>query len=184
MYDKPSGLGAHEARAVTIQAISDGKPSGPARVRVLAGWSVRHWAVVVVAALVAALALGLPTDVVPNPLYTRMTPVQWWNYPVLVASSLLIGLTAATYVRSRAVDLRGGRRMTGGGLLSLFAIGCPVCNKLVVLALGMGGALRLFAPIQPLLAVASLGLVAWALWVRLGGAAACPLPSALRRPGG
>jgi hypothetical protein len=61
-----------------------------------------------------------------------MIPVQWWNYLVLVASSLLIGLTAATYVRNRALDLRGGRRTAGGGVLSLFAIGCPVCNKLVV----------------------------------------------------
>jgi hypothetical protein len=169
---------------VTIQVTGTGRPSGAARVRTLAGWSARHWAVAVVAAAAAALALGLPTDVVPNPLYTRMTPVQWWNYPVLVASVLLIGLTAGTYVRDPAAGRRGGRRMTGGGLLSLFAIGCPVCNKLVVLVLGVSGALRLFAPIQPLLGLTSLGLVAWALWARLGGAAACPLPPAPRRPGG
>ncbi len=175
---------------MTIRAGGIERPAGIARVRALAGWSARHWTVAAVAAVAAALALGLPTDVVPNPLYTRMTPVQWWNYPVLAASSLLIGLTAATYVRNRVVDLRGGRRTAGGGLLSLFAIGCPVCNKLVVLALGASGALRLFAPIQPLLALASLGLVAWALWVRLGSATACPLPpasgrltlSAARRP--
>jgi hypothetical protein len=170
--------------AVTIQASRTERPSGIARVRALADWSARQWAVAVMAAVAAALALGLPTDVVPNPLYTRMTPVQWWNYPILVVSSLLIGLVAGTYVRNRGTDLRGGRRMTGGGLLSLFAIGCPVCNKLIVLALGVSGALRLFAPIQPLLGVASLGLVAWALWVRLGSAVVCPLPSAPRRPRG
>jgi hypothetical protein len=52
-----------------------------------------------------------------------------------------------------------------------------------VLALGASGALRLFAPIQPLLALASLGLVAWALWVRLGSAVVCPLPPPGRRAG-
>jgi MFS family permease len=165
---------------VTIKA-TRGRQFGMARVGTFASWSARQWAVAVVAAAGAALALGLPTDVVPNPLYTRMTPVQWWNYPILVASSLLIGLTVGTYVRGRSADLRGGRRMTGGGLLSLFAIGCPVCNKLVVLALGVSGALRLFAPIQPLLGLASLGLVAAALWVRLGSAAACSLPTAEQR---
>ena len=169
---------------MTIQATATGQPSGLARIRTLAGWSARHWAVALVAAVAAVLALGLPTDVVPNPLYTRMTPVQWWNYPILVVSSLLIGFTAGTYVRGPAADLRGGRRMTGGGLLSLFAIGCPVCNKLVVLALGMSGALRLFAPVQPLLGVVSVGLVAWALWARLGVAVACPLPEAGQRPSG
>lgn len=50
--------------------------------------------------------------------------------------------------------------MASGGLLSYFAIGCPVCNKLVVLALGSSGAISWFAPLQPLLAVASVGLLA------------------------
>jgi len=49
------------------------------------------------------------------------------------------------------VAARGRGRLGGGGLLSFLAIGCPICNKLVVLALGLGGVLRWFAPIQPLL---------------------------------
>ncbi len=39
---------------------------------------------------------------------------------------------------------------------AVFAIGCPVCNKLVVLALGFSGALAYFEPIQPALALAGL----------------------------
>ncbi len=34
----------------------------------------------------------------------------------------------------------------GGGLLSALAIGCPVCNKAVVLLLGSAGALTVWAP--------------------------------------
>jgi hypothetical protein len=48
-------------------------------------------------------------------------------------------------------------------LLSVLAIGCPVCNKLVVLALGVGGALTYFAPVQPILGFLSVGLLAYAL---------------------
>jgi hypothetical protein len=153
------------------------------RVGLLTAWPPRRWAVALGGAALATLALGLPTDAVPNPLYTRMTPVRWWDYPVLAASAALLGLTLATYVAAPDPGRPIGMRRAGaGGMLSLFAIGCPVCNKLVVLAIGFSGALRWFAPIQPALAVASLALVAMALWVRLGGELACRLPSQPQNP--
>ncbi len=107
-----------------------------------------------------------------------MTPVLWWDYPVLAASAALLGLTLATCVQA---PVRQGestaKAATGGGVLSLFAVGCPICNKLVVFALGVSGALRYFAPLQPLLGVASLSIIAAGLWVRLGGQLACPVTS-------
>lgn len=137
----------------------------------------RRVVVGVLAAVVVALLVGIPTGVIETPWYTRMTPVLWWNYPVWVLSSLLTGALAATYVRDASVPVpatEGGKTFTGT-MLSLFAVGCPICNKLVVLALGVSGALTWFAPIQPLLAVASLGLLAYALWARRRAAVACRL---------
>ncbi|MEU5029480.1 hypothetical protein [Streptomyces milbemycinicus] len=142
-------------------------------------WMPRQWAVAVAVALVAGVAIGVPTGVVPTPFYTRMTPVLWWNYPVWVASSLLMGLLVATYAgRPPAVRADGprGRRALLAGVLSAFAVGCPICNKLVVLALGVSGALSYWAPAQPALAVASLALLTHALVRRLRTAAACPVP--------
>jgi hypothetical protein len=43
---------------------------------------------------------------------------------------------------------------------------CPICNKLVVLALGVSGALSYFAPIQPVLGLASVALLIYALLLR------------------
>ena len=108
-----------------------------------------------------------------------MTPVLWWNYPVWVPSALLAGALTATYVRDPAVPVPAteGGKTFAGTMLSLFAVGCPICNKLVVLALGVSGALTWFAPIQPLLALASLGLLAYALWARRRTAVACRLRS-------
>jgi hypothetical protein len=40
----------------------------------------------------------------------------------------------------------------------VFAVGCPVCNKLVVLALGFSGAMTYFTPLQPILGVGALVL--------------------------
>jgi hypothetical protein len=129
------------------------------------------------AAVVIALLIGIPTGILETPWYTRMTPVLWWNYPVWLLSSVLSGALAATYVRDASVPVlatEGGKTLTGT-MLSLFAVGCPICNKLVVLALGVSGALSWFAPIQPLLAIASLGLLVYALGARRRTAADCRL---------
>ncbi|MGA8980983.1 MAG: hypothetical protein WB473_17890 [Pedococcus sp.] len=65
-----------------------------------------------------------------------------------------------------------------GGFLSFFAVGCPVCNKLVLLALGYTGALTWFQPLQPVLQLLGFGLLAWALRRRLSAAQYCPVPVA------
>jgi len=139
-------------------------------------WPVRRWLIAVSAAALFAAAAGVPTDVIPNPLAHREVPATWWSYPALAAASLLGGMLAATYVRSPADrDVTG--RFAGGGLLSLLAIGCPACNKLVVLLVGTSGALSLWAPVQPLLAIASIVLLGWALRARLITEQSCPVPT-------
>ena len=125
-----------------------------------------------------ALVIGIPTGIIQTSWYHRMTPVLWWNYPVWAVSSILTGILVATYVRDPALPLpttESGKTFLGG-ILSLFAVGCPICNKLVVMAVGVSGALDWFAPIQPVLAVGSLGLLIYALWARRRAAIACRMP--------
>jgi len=160
----------------------------------LASWPARRWLAALVAAVAAGLLTGLPTDVVPNPFYRRMTPVVWWDYPVWALTAMLFGLLAATYVRvARAVDGKaayvsgpaGGGKVGGGafvgGILSVFAVGCPICNKLVVALLGVSGALTYFGPAQPVLGVLGIALLAATLVVRLRRLAACSAPLPIRR---
>jgi hypothetical protein len=121
---------------------------------------------------------GVPTDIIDTPLFTRMTPVAHWDYLVWVAGAALVGLLAVTYVaasgRSRP-DASQAEKVLGGGLLSVFAVGCPVCNKLVVLALGISGALTYFGPVQPVLGLLSVVLLLYALRARLAGEKWCPI---------
>jgi hypothetical protein len=145
-------------------------------------WSMRHLVVAVGAGILIALVIGLPTDVIPNPVFGRPVPVTWWSYPTLVVTAVLGGLLAATYVGARSgtspsVDEVDAPTRRGGiaGLLSFFAVGCPVCNKLVIVALGTTGARQWFEPLQPVLAVASIVLLAWALRSRLRSATSCPI---------
>lgn len=160
----------------------------------------RAVAVALTAAAAFLLVVAVPTDLVDTPLFTRQIPPTRWAWPALVASSVLGGLVAATYVRPGAgsgehaspqqgagdrsvVEDRASRSgSTVAGLLTFFAVGCPVCNKLVLLALGATGAVTWFAPVQPLLQVAALGLMAWALTRRLRTQSSCPLPPSTPAP--
>lgn len=140
------------------------------------------WVRALLVAAVVYVIIGIPTDVIPNPVFGRQgTPVEPWAVPVLVVTAVLSGLLLATYFRGGdAADdddvLDRPSRFGGlGGLLSFLAIGCPICNKVVVIALGTSGALTWFAPVQPYLGLLALGLLAWALRVRLRGEIACPV---------
>lgn len=176
---------SHASPAARDREASPGGPAAqrtgrPGAFAALGAWTRRRWVVAGVAAAVVFLVIGLPTDVVPNPLFGRPVEVTWWAPWVLLATAVLGGLVAATYLRTGidAVD-RPGRVAGLGGLLGFFAVGCPVCNKLVVVALGTTGALQWFAPIQPLLAVGSVIALAVALRTRLRGQVVCDLPARL-----
>lgn len=146
----------------------------------MASWGRRRWGAALGAGVVTALAIGLPTDVIPNPVFGRPVAVTWWSVPVLLVTSVLAGLLFATYVREPGTPVepdRAARAGGIGGLLAFFAVGCPVCNKLVLIALGATGAMELFAPLQPLLAVASIVLLAVALRSRVRNERSCPMPA-------
>ena len=146
-------------------------------------WSSRRWYAAVVSGLGVGFLIALPTAVIPNPIFGRAIETTWWSYPTVIASAILGGLLIATYVRESISDeeievkstdtsLRIG---TLGGFITFFAVGCPVCNKLVLIALGSSGAISWFAPIQPFLAVISLLFMLWALNVRLINQNSCSL---------
>lgn len=145
--------------------------------RTPASWTPRRWLVAVVAAVGTVVAIALPTAMIPNPVFGRAIPTTWWAWPVLAVTAGLGGLLAATYVRDGREVERAPRAGMVGGLLAYFAVGCPVCNKIALLALGYTGALQWFAPAQPVLAAAGIVLLAFALRQRLRGEVACPVPA-------
>ena len=150
-------------------------------VAALRDWPLRRWLIAGAVAVFAAMVMGVPTGIVRTSFYTRMTPVTWWDYPVWAISALLVGLTVATYVRAGdAISTAGPNRSTrtaAATLLSTFAVGCPICNKLVVGLIGVSGALSYWAPLQPVLGALSIALLLTGLVIRLRGQSACPLPA-------
>lgn len=143
-------------------------------------WRPRRWLAALAVALGTFLMLGLPTAVIPNPVFGREIAPTDWALEVLIVSSVLSGLLFATYVRNDGTTPRPGERSAQGGAVGAFlaylAIGCPVCNKLALIALGSTGAIQFFAPVQPYLGVLGIALLGWALIVRLRGELVCRLP--------
>ncbi len=131
---------------------------------------VARW---ILASVLVGAVLAIPTRLVANGWFRRMTPTRPQDYVFWVIASVLLGATIAL---RREANRRVEASVAGGGIGTLLAIGCPVCNKLVVGLLGTAGALNFFAPLQPLLGVGSLALIARGLRVAWRNAAACPLP--------
>jgi hypothetical protein len=151
------------------------------------------------AAVLGLVAFGLVSAIIPNPVFGRQIAPEPFAIVVWLVSGLLMGLLAGTYlappsaapaafpVPGAAFALEAGpgaaARSTSalgyaGGLAAFLAIGCPVCNKVALVLLGTSGALSIWAPLQPLVGLASVALLAaslaWRLRMRARGNA-CPV---------
>jgi hypothetical protein len=139
-------------------------------------WPTRRWVTALATAGITVLFIAIPTDLIDTPFFARQVPPTAWAWPVLVVSAILAGLVTATYVAypdGAAPRRAEGRLGLAGWMITFFAVGCPVCNKIVLLALGTTGALQFFEPIQPYLAAASIALLGWALHARLTRESSC-----------
>lgn len=135
------------------------------------------WLGAVLAGAAVLLFIGVTTAVVQNELFARMTPVRTQDYVFWLLTAGLAGLIAGTFVLSN-VEGNAGKAVAGGFFADI-AIGCPICNKIVVAVLGTSGALTFFGPLQLLIGAASIGLLALALVFRARSiAGVCPLPAA------
>ena len=138
-------------------------------------WSKKRWAVAVGSTILAGLFISLPTAIIKTPIFGREIEVTPWSVPVVIVTSILSGMLFATYIKmEQSIDEDRSLKVGGAGaLFSFLAVGCPVCNKLVLVALGYSGAIQYFAPVQPYLAAAGILLLAYALRKRLIGESLC-----------
>ncbi|MGJ9404842.1 hypothetical protein ACHABQ_00760 [Nesterenkonia aurantiaca] len=173
------------------------RTSSALAVQALRSWTPRQIVIATIASGVIGVLVGVATVLIPNSFFARDIPPVWWNYPVWILTSVLSGMLMATYVRpsrpertipgaqdrataseaedrsSASEDRRTSRFGMIGMVLAWFAVGCPVCNKIALIALGYSGAITYFTPLQPILALGALLLTGLALIWRLKGQVAC-----------
>jgi hypothetical protein len=108
----------------------------------------------------------------PDGAATVPVPLGAPNGP---GSSLAPGSSGAVAPLDASAEGRSSILGYAGGFAAFLAIGCPVCNKAALVLLGWSGALSIWAPLQPIVGVASLGLLAatlaWRLRLRARGGA-------------
>jgi len=150
------------------------------------------WAALLSAA--SLVALGVLTAIIPSPWFVRPIEPEPFAIVTWVASAVLMGIVGATYLAPAAPagepvplsgaapvagatpsagaqpERTGGTAGTVGSFAAFIAIGCPVCNKVALALLGTSGALSIFGPIQPFIALAAIallvGTLAWRLRLR------------------
>ncbi len=120
---------------------------------------VKSLLIAVPVSLVFFLFFGLLTDVIPNRLFSRMSPVGILDWVFLVGNALLIGV----YVGLRQNKGVCNGKVGSGGVLGFLGYGCALCNKLLVLLLGVSFVSSFFIPLQPILGILSLLLLGWAV---------------------
>ena len=139
--------------------------AGPSEVWfILSRFGVSGWLAATIGAAGAFLVLGIPSVIIENPYFIRMIPVRTQDYVIWIITSMLLGLVLGTFAIPSVKGNSG--KVFGSGLLSFLAVGCPICNKLVVLLLGISGALAFFEPLQLYLGVGSIALLVWTLVLR------------------
>lgn len=126
-------------------------------------------------AFVAAVVIGVPSDLIDTPLFGRPVETRPIDYLILAVTALLIGVILAIRVPDDEGD---DTRTVWGGFTAFLAVGCPVCNQAVVALVGTSGALSWWAPVQPLVGLAAIGLLVHALRRRLDTyqLTSCPIP--------
>jgi len=142
---------------------------------ILRAWSNRRWITAAVSAIVTGLVISIPTAVLENSVFGREIAVTSWSVPVIVITSILSGLLFATYIKNDSANTEDTSLKIGtaGAFFSFLAVGCPVCNKIALVALGYSGAMNYFAPVQPFLAFAGVAILTYALIMRLNGEVKC-----------
>jgi len=138
-------------------------------------FGIRFWGLSALYTLGAALLIGIPTVLIPNHLFIRMTPTSLQDFGIWGVSVVFIGplmalatlypIGTTTHAQKRLSA--GSGRALAGTLLSFFSVGCPICNKLVVLLLGLSGAMTFFNPLRPFLGIASIVLLSVTLFLRV-----------------
>ncbi|WP_323174665.1 hypothetical protein [Natrialba sp. PRR66] len=126
------------------------------------------------------LLFGLVTGLIPNPLYVRMVPRTPVDYLFLTLTALLAGVYVAQRLATEVVDpdfedaegsgtddATGEDRWMLGGLVGGFlAVGCPICNVVLLALFSSSALMTYFDPLRPLLGLLSVALLAGLIYVR------------------
>ena len=118
--------------------------------------------------VIVYLVFGIVTSTIPNPFFTRMTPVGLLEQAYLLVTSIILGsyIGLLYYGKNYDKSKKCNVAATSGGIFGFLTFGCSVCNKILVFFLGVAGVLTYFEPIRPILGILSTGLLSFAIFTK------------------
>lgn len=128
---------------------------------------IKYWIIGILSSILLFFIFGIPTDLIPNPWFVRMIGKSVLDYFFLVTSSILLGGYIGIYFYKKKVSNKCEVATYSGGIGSIFAFGCPICNKLLVLLFGTTALLAYFEPYRAYLGFLSIGLLGGAIYFKL-----------------
>jgi len=118
--------------------------------------------------IVFFLIMGTPTALISTPLikYSRMIPATFLDYFFLITTSVLLGtlISLKLYFNSKE---KSEYKAAAGGIAGFIAFSCPICNVLLVSALGSATIMTFIEPLRPVLGIASIIILIYLIYREL-----------------
>jgi cytochrome c biogenesis protein CcdA len=128
----------------------------------------KYWTIISYAIIFSIgffIVFGIVTVLIPNKFFARMTPIYYLDYIFLVLTSILLGTYVSFY---RYQKKHSNKTCTaaayGGGIFGFLGFGCSICNKILILLLGVAGVLTYIEPYRPFIGFAGIGLMSYAVY--------------------
>lgn len=128
----------------------------------------RYWKIAGYASLYSIIffvVFGVLTVLIPNKFFARMTSVTMLDYIFLIFTSLLLGIYVSFYHYQKK---HGSKKCevaaTSGGVFGFLGFGCSVCNKLLILLLGVAGVLMYVESYRALIGSTGIALLGYAVY--------------------
>src|SRR3989338_7861310 len=88
------------------------------------------------------------------------------DYFFLASTSILLAALISLKLYHRSKKSIGAKELVGGGA-GFLAFSCPICNVLLVSALGAGTVLTFIEPLRPIAGIASIAILGFLLYKEL-----------------
>lgn len=128
----------------------------------------RYWKIAGYASLYSLIffvVFGVITALIPNRFFARMASATVLDHIFLVVTSLLLGIYSSLYqYQKKHGSKKCGVAAASGGVFGFLGFGCSVCNKLLILLLGVAGVLAYVEPYRPLIGSAGVALLGYAVY--------------------
>ncbi|MBI4447939.1 hypothetical protein HY643_03085 [Candidatus Woesearchaeota archaeon] len=132
--------------------------------------SKKHTEVILYAStfsIIIFLVFGIITSLIPTNFFARMTPPTSLDYTFLILTSILLGTYISLYKYQKKYSTKTCTVAAySGGASGFLGFGCAVCNKILILLLGVTGVLAYVEPYKPIFGLVGVTLLSYAVYIK------------------